>query len=284
MVIGGLPTGQYYYRVLSSEPNPDVNGARLYMRSPIRTFAIASMYPGDFDDDCDVDQTDFGLFQACYSGAGIVQDLPECVPARLDTDEDVDATDFAFFPGCLSGPGVLVRPRLCGPVNHRLLCACRFRRRGHLRRAVRPGLVALQPNPHQQDGQIQLRIVLRVIIGVVSLDEFLVVSFLVVLFACLPRLPRAWSPRTCPSCRLHTSCPLSVSPLAGCVALLRYEVTRWMSSSVSVSWFLPFRISRLSCSSYSLMRSLGTTFAGMLGSTPQMTESSSLCRHRPSGR
>jgi hypothetical protein len=110
VVISDLPTGQYYYRVLSSEPNPDVNGARLYMRSPIRTFVVTSMYPGDFDDDCDVDQIDFGLFQACYSGAGAIQELPGCSPARLDTDEDVDSTDFEIFLGCLSGPGVCADP------------------------------------------------------------------------------------------------------------------------------------------------------------------------------
>ena len=68
------------------------------------------MYPGDFDNDCDVDQTDFGLFQACYSGAGAIQELPECAPARLDTDEDVDPGDLAVFLACLSGPGVCTDP------------------------------------------------------------------------------------------------------------------------------------------------------------------------------
>jgi len=58
----------------------------------------------DLDDD--VDQHDFGLFQACYSGTGIRPDLFQCAPALLDDDNDVDADDFVIFRACLTGPGV----------------------------------------------------------------------------------------------------------------------------------------------------------------------------------
>lgn len=110
LLISDLPTGQYYYRVLSSEANPDVNGARMYMRSPVRSFSIRHLVPGDLDEDCDVDQVDFGLFQACYSGPGVVQESPECTGARIDQDDDVDVDDFGLFLGCLSGPGICADP------------------------------------------------------------------------------------------------------------------------------------------------------------------------------
>lgn len=114
IVISGLSTGQYYYRVLSSEPNLDVNGARMYMRSPIRTFTIRHLVPGDFDEDYDVDQIDFGLFQDCYSGAGVQQGRPECNAAHMDSDDDVDSADLALFLQCLSGPDINADPDCAG--------------------------------------------------------------------------------------------------------------------------------------------------------------------------
>ncbi len=69
----------------------------------------------DFDRDGDVDQEDFGLLQACYSGAGITQEAPECQRARLDVDEDVDAGDFIILQGCLTGTGVPVDPACANP-------------------------------------------------------------------------------------------------------------------------------------------------------------------------
>ncbi len=107
--ITGLPVGNNYYRILSSEPNPDPNGARLYMRSLIRTFNLGLLYPGDLDLDCDVDQEDFGLFQVCYSGPGIP--FPTgCGFADLNGDGDVDLGDFATFRGCMSSPNVCADP------------------------------------------------------------------------------------------------------------------------------------------------------------------------------
>jgi len=112
--ISSLDPGQYYYRVLSSEANPDPNGARLYMRSSIRTFSISPMMPGDTDGDCDVDQDDFGYFQVCLTGQGIPQTSQQCTLARLDTDEDVDAGDITLFLKCLSGSGVCGDPNCLG--------------------------------------------------------------------------------------------------------------------------------------------------------------------------
>lgn len=64
--------------------------------------------PGDMDGDDDVDQEDFGLLQACVSGASVPQSDPACTDARLDKDSDVDQADIALFLGCLSGPEVEV--------------------------------------------------------------------------------------------------------------------------------------------------------------------------------
>ncbi|HOW72678.1 MAG TPA: GDSL-type esterase/lipase family protein [Phycisphaerae bacterium] len=60
-------------------------------------------YAGDFDDDGDVDQEDFGHFQACLSGARDPQNDPSCADARLDGDSDVDQQDLAVFRRCSSG-------------------------------------------------------------------------------------------------------------------------------------------------------------------------------------
>lgn len=62
--------------------------------------------PADADQDGDVDLDDFGRFQVCYSGAGVIQNQPDCQWARLDEDEDVDLADFGKFQVCLSGANV----------------------------------------------------------------------------------------------------------------------------------------------------------------------------------
>ena len=67
--------------------------------------------PGDFDADFDVDQEDFGHFQACLTGPGITQNDPDCLDARLDDDEDVDQSDFIIFQRCFSGPAVPADPQ-----------------------------------------------------------------------------------------------------------------------------------------------------------------------------
>ena len=62
--------------------------------------------PCDMDVDGDVDQGDFGLFQACLTGIAVPQSDPACAKALLDRDTDVDANDTLIFLGCMSGPGV----------------------------------------------------------------------------------------------------------------------------------------------------------------------------------
>ncbi|HPD29263.1 MAG TPA: fibronectin type III domain-containing protein [Phycisphaerae bacterium] len=64
----------------------------------------------DFDLDGDVDLIDFGLLQACISGASKPQTAAECQVAKLDGDGDVDQDDCSLFLMCLSGPGVPAVP------------------------------------------------------------------------------------------------------------------------------------------------------------------------------
>jgi hypothetical protein len=60
----------------------------------------------DFDDDCDVDLNDYGIFQSCASGPAIPYfDVPVCQAADLDEDGDVDQSDFGAFQRCYSGMG-----------------------------------------------------------------------------------------------------------------------------------------------------------------------------------
>lgn len=66
--------------------------------------------PADLDCDGDVDQSDFGTFQACLSGDYEPQTEPACQRALLDGDNDVDENDLVLFIGCISGPGVPADP------------------------------------------------------------------------------------------------------------------------------------------------------------------------------
>jgi len=59
-------------------------------------------YPGDLDDDGDVDLVDHARFEVCLSGPGATARPPECDPtdfleADLNGDGDVDLRDFAAF-------------------------------------------------------------------------------------------------------------------------------------------------------------------------------------------
>jgi len=64
----------------------------------------------DFNGDGDVDQDDFGHFQACLSGSTVAQNEPACLDAHLDEDVDVDRDDFAILQACFSGADVPADP------------------------------------------------------------------------------------------------------------------------------------------------------------------------------
>lgn len=78
--------------------------------SPVDATGCPPPIPGDCDRDGDVDQKDFGHMQACLSGRGAVQALPDCQKAHLDADDDVDEADMLVFHRCISGPDVPADP------------------------------------------------------------------------------------------------------------------------------------------------------------------------------
>ncbi|MBI4582129.1 MAG: LamG domain-containing protein, partial [Planctomycetes bacterium] len=59
--------------------------------------------PADLDRDGDVDQEDFGEFQACMSGSSKPRPAG-CEAADQDNDMDVDEWDFQSFQACFGGP------------------------------------------------------------------------------------------------------------------------------------------------------------------------------------
>lgn len=66
--------------------------------------------PPDFDGDGDVDQDDFGVFQACITGPDIGSPTPGCEQADFDSDDDVDQSDFGLLQRCYTGADGLMRP------------------------------------------------------------------------------------------------------------------------------------------------------------------------------
>ncbi len=61
---------------------------------------------GDMDRDGDVDQIDFGAFQACMTQSGVHSPDPACEPAELDGSPGISSDDLLVFTTCLSGPNI----------------------------------------------------------------------------------------------------------------------------------------------------------------------------------
>jgi len=60
----------------------------------------------DLDHDCDVDDADLELFEACAAGGDLAHDgTAVCTQADFDGDGDVDVVDYGTFQRCRSGPG-----------------------------------------------------------------------------------------------------------------------------------------------------------------------------------
>lgn len=65
----------------------------------------------DSDGDGDVDHTDFGAWQVCFTGvAGVGFDLAKCGCFDRDANSTVDAADFLAFEKCCTGPTVAWAP------------------------------------------------------------------------------------------------------------------------------------------------------------------------------
>jgi hypothetical protein len=92
----GLDRAQtYYYAAFAYDGVPN--------HAPKVTQSARPAAPADLNLDGDVDQEDFGQFQACLSGSGTAYG-PGCQDADLDGDDDVDQDDFGVFRLCLGGP------------------------------------------------------------------------------------------------------------------------------------------------------------------------------------
>lgn len=84
--------------------------------------------PADFDGDGDVDEADFAIFAACYTGPAVAynpNNLPPGCPlepdaggiiaADFNADGVVDHLDFAAFQRCISGTGIPAQPGCATP-------------------------------------------------------------------------------------------------------------------------------------------------------------------------
>lgn len=72
------------------------------------TVVVETVKP-DLDGDADVDQEDFGLFQACLAPAGATLE-PQCARMDFNGDVTVGPSDLAVFLSCHSGAGVAASP------------------------------------------------------------------------------------------------------------------------------------------------------------------------------
>jgi len=67
------------------------------------------------DGDGDVDQDDFAVFQACYTGDGTFDLSSMCACFDRDNDDDVDSSDYGQFENCASGPAIAADPTCDDP-------------------------------------------------------------------------------------------------------------------------------------------------------------------------
>ena len=84
--------------------------ATIMQRIVDRLLVPACNHGADLDGDGDVDQSDFAILQACYSGNGVTQPDPSCLCADLDNDDDVDGADTKILQRCMSGAGIARDP------------------------------------------------------------------------------------------------------------------------------------------------------------------------------
>ncbi|MGB9625994.1 MAG: immunoglobulin domain-containing protein, partial [Phycisphaerae bacterium] len=84
-----------------------VSNAYRTVNSNEATLTIIMTVAPDFDHDCDVDLSDFGVFQYCFEGPNRPCRSPGCVVADFDNDGDVDLSDFGVFQTCFNGPNRL---------------------------------------------------------------------------------------------------------------------------------------------------------------------------------
>jgi len=99
-----------YRDVHTSTEGGNIPGAVVYCRAVTGLPVTGCPKPfADADRDEDVDQADFGLWQACFTGDGNVGifDSQHCRCFDRTNDKDVDIADFQAFQACMSGPSIV---------------------------------------------------------------------------------------------------------------------------------------------------------------------------------
>src|SRR4029079_11064941 len=66
--------------------------------------------PGDFNGDGDVDQSDYGRFQLCYTPNPPIPLTAECKHGDLDNNGVVNQLDLTLFSRCMSGNDLPASP------------------------------------------------------------------------------------------------------------------------------------------------------------------------------
>jgi hypothetical protein len=90
---GSLARGTYYFAFFAHDEVPNY-------AAPV--LVEVHILPGDFEDDGDIDLSDFGHLQVCLSGDAAPY-ASGCRDADLDEDGDVDPADFGSFVNCMGG-------------------------------------------------------------------------------------------------------------------------------------------------------------------------------------
>lgn len=107
---------QPYRDVATSTEGASIPNALIYCRGITGLPVTGCRVPfADMDGDADVDQADFGIWQACFTGDGAIADFnaEKCRCLDRDHDKDVDGADFQAFSKCWSGPALPADPG-CG--------------------------------------------------------------------------------------------------------------------------------------------------------------------------
>ena len=103
--------GRWYLHLMSHNGEEASGGTADIGPFVVTTTATPLFSAGDYDKDCDVDADDLARFVHCAAGPDLPV-APDCAGTSLDKDDDLDQTDFGIFQRCWTG-GAPSDP-LCG--------------------------------------------------------------------------------------------------------------------------------------------------------------------------
>jgi hypothetical protein len=105
--VTGLLPGPYSATITVDSADPNVDN----VPSIIDVTLNINVSAPDYDNDGDVDQDDFAVWQSCFTGSNVAASAGVCATyADLDQDTDVDEVDFGLFEACATGPEVPYQP------------------------------------------------------------------------------------------------------------------------------------------------------------------------------